>query len=265
MNAPTEKFQASKDVFFANLVQALLNDERFVAAWLTGSYARGNADALSDFDLTVVVSNEYCASLCQRLEQVSAQTSPERLELFSQFGTPAILHENNNNAPDGGTFTFILYTHSAFMVDWTLVPQEKAARPAQAHRLFNKVVIPDAPSPEPESLEYRVKRASEIVAFFWMMLAVTAKYLNRQDHVFVTRWLEELSGMQREVERLVAGKPWEYHPGSLSPFEPTGEGQRQALMRLGEQMEEVILKLARLGGDVRPSPMPEIRYLLSLG
>ena len=92
------------------------DDKRFVAGWLTGSLARADADSLSDIDLNLVVSAEYSSSLCSRLEPISDQTSPQRLSLFRQFGSPALIHENNHNAPEGGTFTFVLYKESAIMV-----------------------------------------------------------------------------------------------------------------------------------------------------
>src|SRR4026209_738451 len=108
------------------MVAALSNDERFVAAWLTGSYARHEADEVSDLDLHVVTAEVYCESLCASQEQVNHRTAAARLAVFNKFGTPAWIHENNNNAPEGGTFTFVLYAESALMVDWVLIPMAGA-------------------------------------------------------------------------------------------------------------------------------------------
>lgn len=255
----------SRDSLLSKIVQILSNDERFVAAWLTGSLSRNDADAVSDIDLTLVVSESYSENLCKRVEQISQQTTNERLELFSQFGTPAVIHENNNNAPEGGTFTFTLYAKSHLMVDWVLIPQSKALRPSQAYLLFEKLNVPVvAPLAELESLEQRIKQASERVAFFWMMMAITTKYLIRQDGVFVTQWLEILNEMLQDVEYLIAGKTWEYKRGSRSVFEPTSEGQKQAIYKLGERMENTLPELIKMGGQVSPSPMPEIKALLDL-
>jgi predicted nucleotidyltransferase len=264
MNRQLNAYQKNREALLARIVQTLSEDERILAAWLTGSYASGNADALSDLDLTLVIAPGYSQVLCKRLEQVSAQTAPERLALISAFGTPAILHENNNNAPEGGTFTFVLYAQSAVMVDWTLVPQEKAHRSEKAQLLFEKTDIPIHAPDVQLSLEKRIKQASEVQAFFWMMLAVTAKYLIRADQVFVTNWLEELTKMLLQVERLITGRSWEYQRGSLSNFHPTLAGQQQALLQLGEQMEGLISQINEMGGELRPSPMPEIRILLNL-
>lgn len=257
-------YRESRDNLVSEIVQVLSNDERFVAAWLTGSLSRNDADAVSDIDLTLVVSDSYSENLCKRAEQISQQTTSERLNLFSHFGTPALIHENNNNAPEGGTFTFTLYAQSHLMVDWVLIPQSKARRPSEAYLLFEKSSVPLAHPAESESLEHRIKKASERVAFFWMMMAVTAKYQIRQDGVFVTQWLEILNERLQEIERLIAGKPWEYKRGSRSVLEPTSEGQKQAIFKLGERLESLLPELIKIGGQVSPSPMPEIKALLDL-
>ncbi len=257
-------YLASREALLAEIIKTLSADERFVAAWLTGSLSRSDADAVSDLDLTVVISDPYSEILCACPKQVSSQTTEERFALFSRFGQPAAIHENNHNAPEGGTFTFVLYTSSAAMVDWILIPHKKAQRPSQARILFDKVNIPVSPPTGPESLEQRANMASDTVAFFWMMAAVTAKYVVRRDSVFVQRWLEELHGMIHEVERLIAGKGWQYQRGSFSTLEPTGEVQIQAIYQLCERMQRLMPEVAKLGGHVLASPMSTIETLLNL-
>jgi hypothetical protein len=264
MNTHLNDYQKNRDRLLSTIVETCSKDERFVAAWLTGSLSRNNEDAVSDLDLSLVVSDTHSESLCRKVEQVSSQTTSERFNLFSQFGTPVIIHENNNNAPEGGTFTFTLYEKSCLMVDWVLIPQSKALRPLQAHLLFEKSSIPFASTPQPESYEQRVIQASERVAFFWMMMAITAKYLIRKDQVFVTEWVEELSKMVHEVERLILGKTWEYIRGSRSTLEPTLMGQKRSIIKLGEKMEDLLPELVNMGGQISPSPMTEIKTLLSL-
>lgn len=259
-----QAYAASRETLLAEIVQTLSADERFVAAWLTGSFGRNEADAISDLDLSVVVSDVYSQTLCARPEQVAAQTTPERLALFSHFGQPIILHENNNNAPDGGTFTFVMYETSAVMVDWILVPYAKTQRPVQSRLLFDKVNIPLSPAAGPESLAQRATLASERIAFFWMMAAITAKYSIRRDDVFVTHWLEELHRMTEEVECLVAGQAWRYRRGSHSRLELTRAGQRKALYRLCNRMLSLMPEVVQLGGQVCESPMPVIETLLNL-
>jgi predicted nucleotidyltransferase len=259
-----QAYRESREALLAKIVQTLSSDDRFLAAWLTGSYARNEADAVSDIDLSVVVSKDHSQILCARHEQTSAQTSQERLELFSRFGQPAAIHENNNNAPEGGTFTFVLYHPSALVVDWTLIPYKQARRPFQSYILFDKVDLPVSPPLQPEDLDLRIKLASERIAFFWMMAAVTAKYIFRQDDVFVNYWLEELHKIVREVERLVGGQAKHHRRVSINSFIPTWEGQVQALYRHCDRMLNLMPKVADLGGYVPANPMPTIEILLNL-
>lgn len=246
------------------IVETLLTDERFVAAWLTGSFAKHEQDALSDVDITLVVSDEHSKTLCSRLTQVSAQTTKERYDLFCLFGQPAIIHENNHNAPDGGTFTFVAYAESAIMIDWVLRPLTSAQRPEGTLLLFDKVGIPIQPPTEPESREQRAREASEITAFFWMMIAVTVKYLYRGDDVFVNTWLEELTKLMHDVERRIQGRGWEYQRGSYTVLEVTPEAQIKSIRHLCERMEALMPGVKGLGGYVTESPMPMIEMLIRL-
>ena len=76
-----EAHRQGRETLLESIVAALAADERFVAAWLTGSYARGDADAVSDIDLTVVVADEHAEILCRRMEMVTAWPPAERLAL----------------------------------------------------------------------------------------------------------------------------------------------------------------------------------------
>lgn len=261
-----ESYSDLRDRLLIKIVETLSKDGRFVAGWLTGSYGRNDEDFISDIDLTLVVSDEHCEMLCQRLEQVSSQTSPERYTLFSQFGNPALIHENNNNAPEGGTFTFILYTESALMVDWTLIPGSKATRPSRSKLLFDKVGIPASSPPEPEDLEQGKKSVAEIWAFFWMMTAVTIKYIIRRDLVFVQNWIEQLHGLIREIERRIERVPWQhvYTRGSISQLQPTREKQIESLQQLCRKMKELEPAVAEFTGSDPLLPVDEIEFLLSL-
>ena len=263
--APTlNSYQEYRDTLLAKINATLSNDKRFVAGWLTGSFGRNDADAVSDIDISLVVSEANSSNLCQRLAQVSAQTSPERHSLLSQFGTPALIHENNNNAPEGGTFTFVLYSESAIMVDWTLIPQSKALRPTLSKILFDKVGIPISNSLEPELFEESKKSVTESWAFFWMMTAVTIKYIIRGDGVFAAQWIENLHGIVHDIERLINGKPWSYTRGSLSQLQPTREKQIESINKLCERMQELKPKVSEFIQSDPAIPILEIEALLSL-
>ena len=94
MTSNLETYGQSREVLLTSIITELSSDERCIAAWLKGSYARNNADEVSDLDITVVIAEPYSEVLCSRQEQVSHRTTPERLALFSRFGKPALVHEN---------------------------------------------------------------------------------------------------------------------------------------------------------------------------
>jgi predicted nucleotidyltransferase len=266
MKNQLEVYRQSRDTLLARIVAELSNDERFAAAWLTGSYSRDNEDEVSDLDITVVVAGSHSDILCARQEQVSHKTTPERLALFSRFGTPALIHENNNNAPEGGTFTFVLYAESALMVDWILIPFARAKRPHLSRLLFDKANITPLPQREREELEQSKKDVAEQCAFFWMMTAITIKYIIRGDLVFVQIWLEELHKLIREIERRMEGISWlqAYVRGSVSQFQPTREKQIASLRELVLKMQRLYPAIQEFTGSELAAPAAEIEFLFSL-
>lgn len=257
-------YQNNRNGLLESIIQTLSNDERFLAGWLTGSLSYGNDDPFSDLDLTVVVSNLYSDKLCQHSEQVGAQTSPERLALFSQFGVPALIHENNNNAPQDGTFTCVLYSKTANMVDWVLIPQSSATRPASSKLLFEKAPIPVSVPAQVEAVEENQKIIAEQWAFFWMMTAITIKYIHRNDGVFATQWLENLHGLVHDIARRLQGKPWQYTRGSLSQLQPTREEQMESIRHLCQKMLELKPEVIEFIGAYLTAPLVEIETLLTI-
>lgn len=265
MKNSLEAYRQNREVLLTSIITELSADERCAAAWLTGSYSRKDADQVSDMDITVVIAEPHSQVLCARQDQVSHKTTPERLALFTIFGEAALIHENNNNAPEHGTFTFVLYAGSALMVDWVLIPQKGAERPSQSLLLFDKPNIPVAPNAS-EDPEKNKKAVAEIHAFFWMMTAVTIKYIIRGDLVFVQNWLEELRKMIREIERRMEGISWlqAYVRGSVGQFQPTRDQQIESLRELIMRMQELHPALQEFTGSELASPVAEIEFLLSL-
>jgi len=264
MKNSIEAYLENREVFLQTLVDKLSANEQFVAAWLTGSFAREEQDALSDIDITLVISDEHAHKLCVRPKMVSAQTNKERYDLFSLFGQPALIHENNHNAPENGTFTFVAYEQSAMMVDWVLRPLSGAQRPEKALMLFDKVNIPVQSAAKLKSQERRAEEASEIMAFFWMMAAITVKYIYRGDDVFVNSWLEELAKMITEVKNRTEGFERQAKRGSNTKLRITINEQISAIRQLCKQMENLKPKVMGLGGYVAESPMTTIETLIKV-
>ena len=265
MKTSLEVYRQNRDALLEKIVTELSNDERFVAAWLAGSYGRNDSDEVSDLDLRLVVAEPYNEVLCQRHEQVSHRTTRERFELFSRFGNPALIHENNNNGPEGGTFTFVLYAGSAVMIDWILIPLSRAKRMHPSRLLFDKVSIPVSP-PEPEDKEQSRKFVAEQWAFFWMMTAITIKYIIRRDLVFVQNWLEQLHALIREIERRIERVSWEdaYTRGSISQFQPTREKQIESLRQLINRMQDLKPKITEFIESETDTPLVEVETLFAL-
>jgi len=113
MSEKQTSYLQAREALLAHITITLKQDQRFIAAWLAGSYARGEQQWFSDLDLHVVVAEEYSAPLCAQPWSAGAKTTPERLALFTQFGEPAVIYEVHANNLRGGTFTYVLYQESA--------------------------------------------------------------------------------------------------------------------------------------------------------
>jgi len=186
------------------------------------------------------------------------------MALITTLGQPAVIHENHANAPAGGSFSFALYAGSGLMVDWILTPRSTAHRPVQTRLLFDKVGIPVLSTEALESPLARAGQAAERIAFFWMMAAVTCKYINRAEDVKVQWFLDVLKETQDEVQRLLAGDAWDgkYSPGislAMSRLD-----QAAALRQLCTRMEKLAVQASHLGAEIPASPLPEINILLDL-
>jgi hypothetical protein len=256
-------YSAAREALLSRILEQLTPDERFVAGWLGGSYGRGTQDAVSDLDLTLVVRDDQRDALCARPWMVAEGTTARRLAVLQQFGDPVIIHENHHNAPEAGSFTFVLYARSALVVDWIFVPQSNALRPPDSRLLFEKEAIPLQRSP-PDNAPQRIAAASERVSFFWMMAAVTAKARARGQGVRFCALLDLLHQVAAEVARLVAGEPVARISAQVGGPPADARSQAEALRQVCGQMVELMPQVARLGGHVPLSPMTEIEALLSL-
>jgi hypothetical protein len=263
-STPLLAYAAARDALLADIVRALSADDRFVAAWLTGSFGRDQGDAVSDLDLTVVVTDAQRDMLCARPWMVGAGTTAKRLAVIRLFGEPAVLHENHYNAPEGGSFTFTLYAGSALMVDWVFVPFSDARRPAHARPLFAKAEILPQPPPTLGARPQRSAVASERVSFFWMLAAVAAKRRARGDVVDFHVLLDHARRVADEIQAQVSGEPPAYRPAPPLALAASPAEQAQALRVLCRQVLDRMPAVEALGGHVPPSPMGEIEALLSL-
>jgi hypothetical protein len=101
-------------------------------------------------------------------------------------------------------------------------------------------------------------------AFFWMMTAVTLKYIARGDAVFAVTWIEELSRIRDEVRRLLSDQPFQYRGGSRNVLNIDRHGQVQALLDLAQEMQSLQLDMAKLGSATPAAPMDTLDILFQL-
>lgn len=250
-------YAAGRDALLGRIVAYLRADRRIAAAWLEGSFGRNEADQVSDLDLHLAVENAYSEELCFHPTRRNAGAAPQRLALISTFGQPAVIHENHNNAPPGGSFSFVLYTASAVMVDWVLVPLAAAARLPQSLLLFEKTAIPVRASELSQADAQPLNDIPERIAFFWMMAAVSCKFIVRQDDDTVEWFFTVLQKTLGEVERLV-------HPDSHRVKKPVSGSQAEILLKFCNQMNGLAQEASNTGVEITPFPRQEINTLVNL-
>ena len=254
---------AQRDALLDHIVALLRADERFVAAWLTGSFGRGEEDAYSDLDFNAVVAAPHDQVLCTRPWQNAGRTTPERLALLRRFGTPVVVHEAHRNAPEGGTHTNVLF-ENGLVVDLNLIPLDRAQRPALSRLLFDHAGVPPAPPPPLETLEERRERVGQEIAIFWIMATITAKYRLRGWDVSVHSMLDALHGQVATVRRLIDGEPPRFRRHALDiPLATTAETQAVAIRAVCAQMESLAPGVTRLGVIVPDNPRALVEYWLS--
>lgn len=265
MSIEQMKYVQARTLLLEQITATLQGDERFVAAWLAGSFGRGEETWLSDLDLHVVVSDVASVSLCATPWQVGAKTTEERLALFKQFGTPGIIFERKNHTDQGvGILTNVVYQESAQSVDWMLIPQAEASREHASLLLFDKVGIPQLPAPEPESLEQRIERASTQVGFFWIIACGSARALAAGRLLLFASYLLELEGAIRQVKAALRGEHAAYtkHTDLRMPF--THEQRVTTVRHLCDEMEQLMPRVVQLGGYVPASPRTLVEMRLAL-
>lgn len=264
MSITRTAYVEARAAILERITTTLKSDERFVAAWLVGSFARNEQQWFSDLDLHVVVADEYSETLCARPWESGARTTEERLALFRQFGEPAVVFDAHANNLMGGTFTYVLYQESALNVDWMLIPQAVAHLESPSLMLFAKKELPAPPVEEPLSAEKCLEHASLYVGFFWMIAASNIQNLLHGDIVefhTLMRWLEN---SLREVRAALRREQASFTKASRIQFLTTREEQVALLRSLCDEMETLMPQVVASGGYVPTSPRSTIELRLAL-
>ena len=233
--------------------QGIRRDRRVRAAWVTGSVARGETDALSDLDLFIVVADDATADFVDNRRVHAA--GPAR---------PIILMDNLSNAPVGGAYLLALYEGEAGPrhVDWFWQAESKAHRPDDGKIMFDRAGLPVAPGVQWRSTVHRssgpplgpnpslADLLTHKIAFFWAMSFIVAKYIARRDRETVARMIGVVSRTLTEATALChnsVAPSEEYEAMTAGPEAVPPTTQLQVLRELGRHAEALGGQLAAHG------------------
>jgi predicted nucleotidyltransferase len=161
------RYAEERDALLTRIVHVLEADSRVVAAWLAGSFGRGEADAWSDLDLHVAVATD-----------LFPQFLAEREALYQQVGRPILSQEEKvSDSQTDARFQLVLYP-GPIEVDWNIGPVATAQRPLAFRMLIERGAVPVV-TPPPLSRAERRDQASHWLTFFWAMAPIAIKYCGR--------------------------------------------------------------------------------------
>ncbi|MCW3054855.1 MAG: hypothetical protein JWN14_4025 [Chthonomonadales bacterium] len=165
-----------RDLLLASLTVALQKDPRVRAAWLWGSFGRGEEDDLSDLDPWIIVADEFVGEMGGGLKHYAEQTG--------NFITGG---EAPHNGPPGGGFFSSLHAgrHGLLHLDCYWQPQSAVSTIPERAVLFDRLSEPMTPPtspplpPETSALTEDQERIEDGIGFAWLMFSIAAKTLAR--------------------------------------------------------------------------------------
>lgn len=207
-------------------------DASVVAAWLWGSEGRGDADALSDYDLFVAVAREG------DIECVH--------ERFGDFGDVQWCREVPFNAPTRGRYFTVGYPAAVepLPIDWYWQPAAHAVIGTDTRVLIEKTPIrrvavetfatftpmDERPSPHPDD---PIERLNGLLQWFWSMYGPVAKKIARGQTTEAAEQVGLLDGVLAlsldrigEAHRPVVGDPLEALQALAERMEAIGPALR---------------------------------------
>jgi hypothetical protein len=164
-----------RDRLLSGLTKFLEQDERVRAAWLWGSFMRGEQDDLSDIDLWTLIAPGFESEMGSSFDRY-----------VRSIGPVVSAGENAHNGPPGGGYLGALVAGAQGLhhLDLYWQPVANGELP-DAPILIDRVNEPAPVAPqrtipivEPEP-ETELGKCVRRISFVWLMLSVTAKYLAR--------------------------------------------------------------------------------------
>ena len=233
--------------------EVTLEDCRVRAAWLTGSVARGEDDALSDLDIFIVVTDDAIDDFVDNRRDYAAR--PAR---------PMLLMDNLANAPFAGAYLLALYEGEVGPqhVDWVWQAESMASCPDDGKVLFDRVGLPVVPGVQWRSTVHQpsgpplgpnpslTDLLAHKIVFFWAMSLIVAKYIARRDGETVARMTRVVSRTLTEAVALCRNgvtSSEEYEKVVTGLETPSPTTQLQELRKLAGHAEVLGGQLASHG------------------
>lgn len=241
-----------REAVLESITHSLLGDQCVRAAWLGGSFERGDEDDLSDLDLWLVVADDCVADMSASLLAYALRTG------HYIWGS-----ENPRNAPAGGGYFTCRYEarHGLVQMDcyWqplsTVLPQKihaaKAApfleedetiskhaflidRRALPFTVGTRVMARSEPSqPLPEDEE----RIGDAIGFAWTMIPIAAKNLARDPGYDMALMLYPRPGLE-EAALLLGLEDFFLESDWTVPENPIGK--IKALRKLADKTDSLV-------------------------
>ena len=248
--------KAERDALLRRIQQVVEQDDRIVAAWLFGSLGRGEADALSDIDIFVTVSEAYSKTMIA-----------ERYEFMARAGELALVQEAPQNAPPEGAYNMALYVgaHGPQQVDWYWQAQSAARIPRQTITLLDRAGLPRSEGPTQFTAQTAPERTPleaihQAVNFFWVMLLITAKYAARSPQEDRMGLLKYVLAPLRQVQEFVGVSP---SAASGEVLVPSPAEKLRLLRELAAQMEVLMPEVTAAGVKVSGEIVAQARLYLN--
>lgn len=184
-------YARGRDALLARITAELDADPRVVAAWLSGSFGRGEDDAWSDFDLHLAVDDAAFRTFLQ-----------ERDAFYRRIGSPVLVQPDMpSDTQPGSRYQLVVYP-GPIEVDWIVGPASQAVRPRETRLLLARgdvsIVIPTS-----LPAEERRAKADDTLIFFWAMAPIAVKYAGRGQSRRASYQIDLLSGAFILLWRLV--------------------------------------------------------------
>lgn len=229
MHAPftdLRHYATKRDTLLDRITRLLEADTRVIAAWLSGSFGRGEADAWSDLDLHIAVDDPSLSGFLQ-----------ERMLLYERVGHILLVQQDMpSNSMPGGRYQLVLYA-DAIEIDWNIGAASQAVLPVASQMLFARTNIPVVTLPALTPSEWQA-HADKWLVFFWAMAPIAVKYAGRAETRRAVHQIDLLTTAFISLWRLI------HQPEGPDPHLPTTNRELEA---------ELDALLPRLGATIDPA------------